>query len=204
VQGAILALGYSSLVTLGRLVTGLVIGVTIAIVLAVVITWSRLLLGMFLLPAHGMRMLPLLAMSPLFGIWYGNSFQGAIAFIAFGTFAIMFVVAMTALAAVPNYYVQYARALGASRLRAYLTTVLPASLPGMRGGILLAVGFGWSMTLAAEFLGASTGLGKIVNVTLQFGQNNSLALVAFFIIIYAVLMAKVVSIVFDRLVRWTE
>jgi len=45
---------------------------------------------LFLLPAHLARMLPLLALLPLFNFWFGASDRGAIVFVAFGAFTIVF------------------------------------------------------------------------------------------------------------------
>ena len=201
---AVLSLVSNSLATIARLIVGLVVGIAFAGALASLISWSTVLRRMLLLPAHAARMLPLLAMSPVFGIWFGKSEKGAVLFIAFATFAIIFVVALTAISNVPGYYEQYARSLGASRLRAYLTGVLPAAVPALRGGIMLTLGFGWSMVIAAEFIGQDTGVGNIVNRAQNFGRTETLAVLGVFIVMYAWGSYKLASRGFDRLVRWAE
>jgi sulfonate transport system permease protein len=203
-QAAVLSLADNSLATVIRLVAGLALGIIVAGVLAAVISWSKPLRRLLLLPAHAARMLPLLAMSPLFGIWFGKSERGAILFVAFATFAIIFVVALTAIQNVPGYYEQYARSLGAGRVRAYLTAVLPAALPSLRGGIMLTLGFGWSMVIAAEFIGQDTGVGNIVNRAQNFGRTETLAVLGVFIVMYAWASYKLATKGFDRLVRWAE
>jgi len=204
VLGAVYGLVHNSLATLLRLAIGLAIGFVLAGAAATIVCWSKLLRRTFLLPAHAARMLPLLAMSPLFGIWFGNSEVGAVLFIAFATFAIVFVVALTAIDAIPPYYQQYARSLGAGRIRAYVTGFLPAALPALRGGVLLALGFGWSMVIAAEFIGQDVGLGNIVNRAQEFGRTDTLAVVGAFVVLYAWASYKLASRAFDRLVRWAE
>jgi sulfonate transport system permease protein len=203
-QAAVLSLVSNSLATIARLLAGLALGIVIAGVLAALISWSTLLRRMLLLPAHAARMLPLLAMSPVFGIWFGKSERGAVLFVAFATFAIIFVVTLTAIGNVPGYYEQYARSLGAGRLRAYLTAVLPAAVPALRGGIMLTLGFGWSMVIAAEFIGQDTGVGNIVNRAQNFGRTETLAVLGVFIVCYAWASYKLASKGFDRLVRWAE
>jgi sulfonate transport system permease protein len=202
--GAVLALVSNSLATFARLAVGLLLGVLMAGLLAVILCWSRPLRRVLLLPAQAARMLPLLAMSPLFAIWFGNKQSGAVLFIAFACFAITFIVALSAIDAVPGYYAQYARSLGASRLRAYFTAVLPAAVPSLRAGVMLALGFGWSMVIAAEFIGQNTGLGNIVNQAQQFGRTNTLAVLGVFIVIYAWASYKIAARAFDRLVVWAE
>jgi sulfonate transport system permease protein len=200
----VLALAYNSLATALRLVVGLLLGGLVALALAAVIGWSDTVRRMFTLPSHIVRVLPLLALAPVFNLWFGSTERGAVFFIAFATFATLFVVALTALANVPGSYAEYARSLGASRARTYLTVVLPAALPALRAGVLLALGFGWSMAIAAEFLGQSVGLGNIVDQAQEFGQTNTIALVGVFVMVYGALSYVLAARVFDHLIRWAE
>ena len=201
---AVLALGYNSLATALRLAVGLVLGAAVAVALAAIVGWSDTFRRMFALPSHIVRMFPLLALAPVFNLWFGSTERGAVFFIAFATFAILFVVTLTALTTVPSYYVEYARSLGASRARAYVTVVLPAGLPALRGGVLLALGFGWSMAIAAEFLGQSVGLGNIINHAQEFGQTNTIAVVGVFVMVYGALSYALAARTFDYLIRWFE
>jgi sulfonate transport system permease protein len=198
------ALVDNSLATLFRLLAGLGIGLSAAVGLAIVLSWSETTRRMFHLPANLARMIPLVALSPLFNLWFGNSDLGSIVFVAFASFAIVFILATTSIGNVPAFYLDYASSLGAGRWRTYLTVVVPAALPNLRSGVLLALGFGWSMVIASEFLGQTVGLGNIVNRAQYFGQTTTLALVAVIAIIYAAVTLKVVSWAFGRLVQWSE
>ena len=201
---AVLALIYNSLATTLRLFVGLAVGATVSVSLATLIGWSRTFRRMFVLPSHIVRMFPLLALAPLFNLWFGSTERGAISFIALATFAILFVSMLTAIAGVPSSYSDYARSLGASRTRAYLTVVVPAGLPALRGGLLLAIGFGWSVAIAAEFVGASTGLGNIINQAQQFGETDTIALVGALVMLYGALSYRLAARMFDYLIRWAE
>jgi sulfonate transport system permease protein len=201
---AVLALIYNSLATMLRLLAGLALGTFIAVALAAILGWSATLRRMFLLPSHIVRVFPLLALAPVFNLWFGSTERGAVFFIAFATFAILFVVTLTALANVPSDYFEYAQSLGASRTRAYVTVVLPAALPALRGGVLLALGFGWSMAIAAESLGQSVGLGNIIDQAQEFGRTNTIALVGVFAMVYGALSYGLAARIFDYLIRWAE
>jgi ABC-type nitrate/sulfonate/bicarbonate transport system permease component len=201
---AVMALMYNSLATALRLFAGLTLGATVSVLLAALIGWSRMFRRMFVLPSHIVRMFPLLALAPLFNLWFGSTQRGAISFIALATFAILFVSALTGIASVPSSYSDYARSLGASRTRAYLTVVLPAGLPALRGGLLLALGFGWSVAIAAELVGESTGLGYIINQAQQFGQTDTIALVGAFVMLYGAFSYRLAARMFDYLIRWAE
>ena len=201
---AVLALAYNSLATALRLFAGLALGAILSVSLATLIGWSSMFRRMFVLPSHIVRMFPLLALGPLFNLWFGSTERGAIFFIALATFAILFVTTLTAIAGVPSSYSDSARSLGASRTRAYLTVVLPAGLPALRGGLLLALGFGWSVAIAAEFLGESAGLGNIINQAQQFGQTDTIALVGAFVMLYGAVSYRLAAHIFDHLIRWAE
>ncbi len=203
-QGVLLGLAYNIGVTAIRLIAGLVLGIGVGLLLAVAVSWRHLVRDLFTVPGHLARMLPLLAMVPLFSLWFGDTEQGAILFVAFTSFALVFPIALNAIGNVPGYYSQYARSLGASGLRTYLTVVLPAALPQIRPGVMLAVGFGWSAAIASEYLGQEYGLGHIVQNAEYFGRTNLLGLVAFITLILAAISFALAGRLMAWATRWAE
>jgi ABC-type nitrate/sulfonate/bicarbonate transport system permease component len=109
-------------------------------------------------------MLPLLALVPLFNLWFGNTETAAILFVGLVTFCVIFAVALSAIANVPEYFVQYAGSLGASPIRTYWAVILPAALRRILVGVLLAHGFAWGAVIAAEFLGMQFGIGRVAQI----------------------------------------
>lgn len=203
-QGVILGFLYNVGLSGYRLLVGLILGIGVGIGLAVCVSWSRVLRDIFTLPGHFARMLPLLAMVPLFGLWFGNTEHGSILFVAFTAFALVFAIALNAIGNVASYYAQFAQSLGASPVRTYVEVILPAALPQLRAGVLLSVGFGWSAVIASEYLGQEYGLGKIVQSAEFFGRTNLLALVAFITLILAAASLWAASRALDWATRWAE
>ena len=118
-----------SAISLLRLVSGGLLGVTAGIVTGMLIgyrPWIRALTEPVLL---FIRTIPILALIPLFLVWFGGSETGNIIYIAFAVFAMVVINTIEAIRNVPPVYVQYARTLGASRYQAYRTVILPAMLP---------------------------------------------------------------------------
>ncbi len=202
-SGAFLAFVLNSGLTMLRTMAGLVLGVSASVGLAVAISWSSLLRRTMSFPAHLARMLPLLALVPLFDLWFGNSESGAVLFVGFVTFCVTFATTLGAIGSVPSYYQEYARSLGATPLRAYLTVVLPAALPRVNNGVVLALGFAWGAVVAAEFLGLPYGLGRIVLLAEQFNQFSLLALVAFIVVACAMISTLLLGKLLNRLTRWS-
>lgn len=203
-QGAVLGLAYNAGVTAYHLVAGLALGIAAGVLGAVLVCWSTVVRGMFALPAHFARMMPLLAMVPLFSLWFGDNATGSILFVAFTGFALVFAIGINAIRNVPAYYGKYARSLGASRARAYFEVILPAAMPQLRSGILLAVGFGWSSAIASEYLGAQYGLGHIVENAQFFGRTNVLALVGLIALTLAAATVLATVRLLDWATRWAE
>jgi sulfonate transport system permease protein len=204
VQGVLLGFAYNVGLTTLRLVAGVLLGIALGIGAAVLISWSSVLRGLFALLGHFARMLPLLAMVPLFSLWFGDTEHGAVLFIAFTAFSLLFVIALNAIANVAPHCEQYARSLGASRAQAYFQVVLPAALPEIRSGLLLAVGFGWSAAIASEYLGQEYGLGHIVQNAEYFGRTDLLALVAFIALVAAALSLWATGRFLSWATRWAE
>jgi sulfonate transport system permease protein len=202
--GAFLGLGYNVGLTALRMTVGLLLGIGAGAGVAVCVCWSRLLRGLLALPSHFARMLPLLAMVPLFSLWFGDTNEGSVLFIAMTAFVLVFGISVTAIGQVPAYYPDFARSLGASRLRSYATVVLPAALPQVRPGILLAVGFGWSAAIASEYLGQQFGLGAIVQNAQFFCNTKLLGLIAALAITLAIVTYLLVNKLLLWATRWAE
>lgn len=202
--GATLGLAHNTLVTMLRTIAGYTIGVITGIGLGFLIAWSRVARGLLTFPAHLARMMPLLAMIPLFALWFGNSELGVLTFIAFAVGILLFAITINAIGNVPTHYSQYARSLGASPVRTYALVVFPAAFPQLRGGLLLAVAFSWSAALAAEFLGQQVGLGHVLQSALYYASTDVVALTGLVVIAFAAVTYLVANRTLAWLTRWAE
>ena len=202
--GATLGLGHNTFVTMLRTIAGYTIGVIAGIGLGFLIAWSKIARGLLTFPAHLARMMPLLAMIPLFALWFGDSQLGVLTFIAFAVGILLFAITINAIGNVPLHYWQYARSLGASPLRTYARVVFPAAFPQLRGGLLLAVAFSWSAALAAEFLGQRLGLGHVLQSALYYASTDVVALTGLVVIVFAAVTYLAANKTLAWLTRWAE
>ncbi len=62
--------------TLARLAVGLALGGSVGFALGLAVSWSRFSRGLVEWPVQFLRALPLLAMVPLFQLWFGATFLG--------------------------------------------------------------------------------------------------------------------------------
>jgi sulfonate transport system permease protein len=200
---ALLAIVTNSFDTILRLYVGLLFGSVLGTLLGLAVSWSRWSRRAVALPLQFVRSLPLLAMVPLFQLWFGTYFVGKVAFVAYGVGVIFFAGVVNAVKNVPQIYIDNARTLGASRLRLYHTVILPSILPELRATILLSLGTAWGAVLGAEYLGAQSGLGYMIVYSEQFAYLDRMFVVALLFVIYASISYAIFNRVCMRLLAWT-
>lgn len=199
---ALLAVLGNSWDTAVRLYVGLAIGAIGGMVLGLAVSWSSWTRRLVEPPVQFLRTLPLLAMVPLFQLWFGTYFSGKVAFVAYGVGVIFFAGVVNAVRNVPQIYIDNARTLGASRLQLYRTVIIPAIFPELRATILLSLGTAWAAVLGAEYLGAQSGLGYIIVYSEQFAYLDRMFFVALLFILYASVTYAAFNALSLRLLRW--
>ncbi len=188
--------------TVVRLYAGLILGALGGGLLGLAVSWSNWTRRLVEPPVQFLRTLPLLAMVPLFQLWFGTYFSGKVAFVAYGVGVVFFAGMVNAVKNVPQIYIDNARTLGASRLQLYRTVILPAIFPELRATILLSLGTGWAAVLGAEYLGAQSGLGYIIVYSEQFAYLDRMFFVALLFILYASITYAAFNALSLRLLRW--
>ena len=150
--------------TLFELVSGGVLGGLAGLALGVILGISgaaRRVASPYLVAAQST---PLLALGPLFVIWFG---PGAAAKIAICAIITLFPLAISTLTAVrdadPGLLELY-RSLGASRRQLLFGARLPAARAGIFTGARVAATLAVVGAVVGEWLGGSAGLGVLVNL----------------------------------------
>jgi NitT/TauT family transport system permease protein len=147
------------LTTLARVLAGFAIAVAIGLPGGILLGSNRAL-GTFFEP-----ILPVLntvssAIWAIFAIiWFGLSPMTPIFVVLMTAFPLIVTNVWQGTQAVNADYVELAQALRFSRWKTLLKIYLPSILPFFFSGARLAFGFGWRVSLVAETLGASSGVG---------------------------------------------
>lgn len=200
--GAALAILSNSWDTSLRLFAGLALGAFVGLAAGLAVSWSKWSRRTVGLPAQILRTFPMLALIPMFQLWFGATYLGMTLFVAFAVGVIFFTGTANAVGNVADIYVDYARTQGASRLQIYRTVLLPAMFPELRSSILLGLGTAWTAVIAAEFLGAQTGLGQIIVSAQYFGYVDRMFLVALLLLFYAAITYALFERASRRLTEW--
>ena len=111
---------------------------------------------------QALRAIPSIAWVPLFILWFGIFEASKVALIAFGVFFPVYLNLMAGIRGVDRKLVEVARVYNFSAFTLVRRVLLPATLPAYMVGLRSGLGLGWMFVIAAEFRGASEGLGFLL------------------------------------------
>ncbi|MBX3069487.1 MAG: ABC transporter permease [Thermomicrobiales bacterium] len=191
-------------ISVERVIRGFGIGSLIAVAIALVVGLSPIA-GYLIDPTvQAFRAIPSLAWVPLFVLWMGIGEQPKITLIAVGAFFPVYANLVSGIRQIDRKLIEAADAYGYRRIAMAWEVILPASLPSLMTGLRLGLAQAWLFLVAAELIGASTGLGFL----LVDGQNSGRADVIVLSIILLAILGKVTDVILQKLegylLRWTD
>jgi NitT/TauT family transport system permease protein len=152
-------LPYNLLTTLLRVLAGFALAVLIGVPGGLVLGSNRTL-GTFFEPILPVMNTVSSAIWAIFAVvWFGLSPLAPIFVVLMTAFPLIVTNVWQGTQAVNAEYVELARALRFSHTKTLVKIYLPSILPYFFSGARLAFGFGWRVSLVAETLGASSGVG---------------------------------------------
>ncbi|WP_152044765.1 ABC transporter permease [Aureimonas psammosilenae] len=123
---------------------------------------------------QGLRAIPSIAWVPLFILWFGIYETSKVTLIATGVFFPVYLGVASAVLSVDRKIVEVGRAFRLSRLALVRRVLLPAVLPQTVTALRTGLGLGWMFVVAAEFMGASEGLGYLLVDGQQLGKADQI------------------------------
>jgi sulfonate transport system permease protein len=170
--------------TLSRVIAGFAFGVVAGTVLGAITGYSALTNRLVDPTLQALRAIPSIAWVPLFILWFGIFEASKIILIAVGVFFPVYLGVMGAVMSVDRKIVEVGRAFRLSGTAMVRRILLPAVMPAYIISLRAGMGLGWMFVVAAEFMGASTGLGFLLIDGQQLGKPAQIvaAIVAFAIL----------------------
>ncbi len=190
--------------TAGRLAAGFAIGAGVGTLLGALSGSSRLGRDLLDPSIQALRSVPSLAWVPLFILWLGIFEGSKITLIAVGVFFPVYLNLMSGIAGVDRKLIEVGTVHGLSRLRRLLRIQLPAALPAYVVGLRSGLGLGWMFVSAAELLGASSGLGFVLDDGEQTGRPERVLVAILLFGVCGKLSDLVLASVGGRLVAWQD
>jgi sulfonate transport system permease protein len=156
--------------TLLRVAVGFGLGTAAGTLLGALAGYSSLTRRLIDPTLQGLRAVPSIAWIPLFILWLGIFETSKVALIAAGVFFPVYLGVMAAILSVDRKIVEVGRAFRLSGFAMVRRILLPAVLPAYVVSLRAGLGLGWMFVIAAEFMGASEGLGYLLIDGQQLGK----------------------------------
>jgi sulfonate transport system permease protein len=173
-----------ALATLGRVAAGFGLGVVGGTLLGAITGYSTFLHRLLDPTLQALRSIPSIAWVPLFILWLGIFEASKVTLIAVGVFFPVYLGVMGGVMSVDRKIVEVGRAFRLTDAQMVRRILLPAVLPSYVIALRSGLGLGWMFVVAAEFMGASEGLGFLLVDGQQLGKPAQIvaAIVAFAVI----------------------
>ncbi len=183
-------------VSLGRVARGLCIGVSAGLGLALVSGLFRLGEDLLDPPLQMLRTLPVLALVPLFILWFGIGETPKIALVALGTLFPIYLNTYAGIRGIDNKLVEVASSLPLNRLGLIVHVILPGALPSFLVGLRYSLGVAWLILVISEQINATAGIGYLMTNAREFMRTD--------IIVVGLVVYSLLGLLTDALVRVLE
>jgi sulfonate transport system permease protein len=197
-------LGRHIVATLTRVVAGFGLGVMAGTLFGAISGYWGVARRLLDPTVQALRAIPSIAWVPLFILWLGIFETSKITLIAVGVFFPVYLGVMGAIRSVDRKIVEVGRTFRLSGPAMIRRILLPAVLPAYVVALRVGLGLGWMFVVAAEFMGASEGLGYLLIDGQQLGKPAQILAA---IVIFAILGKTtdwLIEIGSAPLLRWQD
>lgn len=145
----------------------------------------------YIVPLNGLFMaIPPIAWAPLMVIIFGLGYTTIVIVIFISAVNPMILTIMEGVLQIQGQEVRAARVLGARKWQLFLYVYLPASLPFVTAALRIGFSQAWRALVAAEMIGASVGLGYMVQTAGEVGNSR--------LVLLGIAMIGLFSYLFER------
>jgi sulfonate transport system permease protein len=148
--------------TFFRVFSGFGLGSAAAIIVGVVTGISPIAYRLLNPTIQAIRSVPSYAWVPLFILWFGIFETSKVLLIALGAFFPVYLALVSSIRSVDRKLVEVGLVNGFKGWSLARRIFLPASLPAIFVGLRQSLGLAWMFVVAAEFMGATHGLGFLL------------------------------------------
>src|SRR5579883_735665 len=190
--------------TLGRVFLGFLLGVAAGTALGALTGYSGLARRLLDPMLQGLRSIPSIAWVPLFILWFGIFELSKVLLIAAGVFFPVYLAVSGAILSLDRKLVEVGRIFRLSPAAMVWRVFLPVTLPSYFIALRTGLGLGWMFVVAAEFMGASEGLGFLLVDGQETGNPQRIlaSIVAFALL--GKLTDGLLALLAARALRWQD
>lgn len=148
------------------------------------------------------RSAPVVALLPLFVMWFGIGEQMKITFLV--TSAIVYIIPLVrdAIVSVPYYYWEGTRDLGATHAECVFKCLVPIAAPRIFDAVIVSTSILWTYITVAEYVNADSGLGQLIQNSRRFSAMDQVFVGVITIIALALLTYSLLTYIKRRVYHW--
>lgn len=148
--------------SLRRLLVGLAIGAPLGAVIGCAMGWSQTVDGLVDPYVRFFNSIPALTLVPFSLLWLGVNEVSRYALLVYTISLAVLLSARQGVKTIPPIRLKAAAILGLSSVAVLFRVVVPSCFPAILAGVRTALGLGVMVIVAAEMLGADSGLGYLI------------------------------------------
>lgn len=184
------------IVSFWRAAFGLAIGVSAGVILGLIAGLSKIGEAAVDPVMQIKRTIPVVALAPLFIVWFGIGETPKIALIAFATLFPIYLNLYNGIRGVDVRLLDAARSFGLSQSELIFHVILPGAMPSLLVGLRYSLSIAIILLVIAEQINASAGLGFLINNARDFMRTD--------IIVVCLMVYALLGLAADYLIRLVE
>lgn len=168
-------------VTAFESLSGFVLGGTVAFVIGYLLAKFRTAERLFSPYIVALQAIPIVALAPLLIIWFGFGVETKVLIAALVIFFPVLINSIVGIRSADSEIMELLTSLDAGPFTTFFKFELPSALPVIFGGLKVGITFSVIGAVVGEFLGASVGLGAMVNMA-RASFDTALVFVSIFLL----------------------
>ena len=183
-------------ITLYAAFLGLFYGIVLGTAIALIVGNNRVLAHILEPIFVGIHGLPLLALGPLFVVWFGIGIKSKIFMATLSVFFLVFFNIYAGFKDVDIQLIQTLKLMRASKIQLMTKVILPSCIPWLIASLKAGVGAAVLGAIVGEYLGATAGLGWVIQSA--GGYYNITRVIA------CVIVLMVIMFILNAIVSWID
>jgi len=180
----------------------LVIATAAAVAIGLSVGWIPWLARAFSVPMHVGRSVPATTLIPIAIVLFGLGPEMKLAVVAYSMSWIVLMNTIYGVRSLDRQTVLSARAMRFRRRDRVMKMLIPTALPSIMTGVRVAAGVGFVVTLSAELLGATTGVGTVLLLYQNSEKPDYVYAGVLIVSLTGMLLNYVIGAIERRLVPW--
>lgn len=185
-----------------RVLEGFAVGLVFGFILGISASISAKFEAFTDLVIQILRPIPPIAWIPLAILWFGIGESSKIFIIFLGAFFPIFLNTVEGVKSIDSKYFELAQVYEIPKLKLIWQIIIPGALPSIMTGIRLGVGNAWVCVVAAEMIGAISGVGYMLSDGRSLSRPDIVVLGMLIVGIVGKIMDDILRLLHRKLITW--